>query len=101
MPRLRHEAREFPAGKGSTFGLATLDGLANHERLDGPSELKYVIYAETHQEAMQRYYDREGWGQYDQVPRLTDRPYAAEDLDRQMAEYPEDAELRRVNVRGS
>ena len=94
---LRHEAREFPSRNGLSFGLATTEGLATLERIDGPSELLYVVYASTHEAAMQMHYDRQNWGAYDPVPGLTDPPYDQAELERQLAEYPNDDELRRLN----
>ena len=97
MPLLRHEALRFQDRQRSSFGLATLAGRETLEAIDGPSEVAYVEYAATYEAAMQAYYDREGWGRYKPMPGITDRPYDQHELERQLAEYPEDAELRRLN----
>lgn len=97
MPLLRHEALRFQGRHGMSFGLATLAGRQTLESIDGPGEILYVEYAATQEEAMQRHYDRQGWGRYKPMPGITDRPYGQAELDRQLAEYPEDRELRRLN----
>lgn len=97
MPVLRHEALEFEGCGGSSFGCASIEGRRTLEKIDGPCRLKHVIYAATYEEAMQAYYDRLGWGRYKPMPRITDRPYDQEELERQLADYPDDAELRRLN----
>ena len=97
MPVLRHEAREFEGRAGSSFGRASTEGRRALERIDGPSQLLHVIYAATYEEAMQEHYDRLGWGQYNPLPGVTDRPYDRNELEQQLAEYPDDAELRRLN----
>ena len=94
---LRHEAREFEGRKGSSFGRATITGLNTLETIDGPSQLAHVIYAATYEEAMQEHYDRLGWGRYNPLPGVTDRPYDRDELEQQLAEFPDDAELRRLN----
>ena len=95
--RLRHEAREYEARDGSSFGRASSDGLANLEKADGPSRLVHVIYAASHEEAMQAHHERLGWGRYKPMPGVTDRPYDQDELEQQLAEFPDDAELRRLN----
>lgn len=95
--RLRHEAREYEGRDGASFGRASIDGLNTLEKIDGPSHLVHVIYAATYEEAMQAHYDRLGWGRYKPVPGVTDRPYGRDELERQLAEFPDDAELRRLN----
>ncbi|MDP3657559.1 MAG: hypothetical protein Q8R45_11405 [Brevundimonas sp.] len=97
MPVLRHEALEFEARGGASFGRASIEGRRTLEKIDGPGQLIHVIYAATYQEAMQAHYDRLGWGQYKPMPGVTDRPYDQDELERQLVEYPADAELRRLN----
>ena len=48
---------------------------------------------------MQKHYDQEGWGRYEPMLGVTDQPYPADQLERQLAEYPDDAELRALNGR--
>lgn len=97
MPFLRHERRRFLERDGIAFWFATRAGEAQLTRIDGLSEIVYVVYAETQDTAMQAYYDREGWGRYKSIPGLTDIPYDDDQLAQQLEEYPGDAELRRLN----
>lgn len=46
---------------------------------------------------MQAHYDRPGWGRNKPLPGVTDRPYDQDELARQLVDYPDDAELRRLN----
>ncbi len=94
---LRHEAREYEARDGSSFGPASVEGQAALENIDGPSRLVHVIYAATYEAAMQAHYDRLGWGRYKPLPGVTDRPYDRDELEQQLVDYPDDAELRRLN----
>lgn len=94
---LRHEAREYEARDGSSFGPASIDGQRALEKVDGPSRLVHVIYAGTYEAAMQAHYDRLGWGRYKPLPGVTDRAYDQDELARQLVDYPDDAELRRLN----
>lgn len=97
MVVLRFEHRTFGAGDRSAFWLASLENLARLEAADGPSKLTYVVHAATQEDAMQQYYDRERWGDYKAVPRITDRPFSQEMLDAQLADFLKDTELRRLN----
>ena len=45
---------------------------------------------------MQVHYDRQGWGTYQPMLERADA-HTASQLARQLAEYPEDADLRRLN----
>lgn len=56
-----------------------------------------MIYAATYEEAMQAHHDRLGWGQYNPLHGVTDRPYVRDELEQQLAEFPADTELRRLN----
>ncbi len=94
---LRHEARAYERRDGASFGRASVDDRNSLEKIDGPSRLVHVIYAATYEEAMQKHYDRLGWGRYSPLPGVTDRPYDRVELERQLVEYPDDAELRRLN----
>jgi hypothetical protein len=94
---LRHEALTFARDEGSSFGRASLESRRVLEQIDGPSEVVYVEYAATHEEAMQLHYDRQGWGRYKPIPGVTDLPYERKDLEQQLIDYPEDAELRARN----
>ncbi len=96
MPSLRHEALEFE-GRSSSFGRASIEGRRTLERIDGPGQLKHVIYAATYEEAMQAHYERLGWGRHKPMPGITDRPYGQDELERQLADFPDDGELRRLN----
>lgn len=95
MPVLRHEGREY--ADGLCFGRVTLESTARMERIGGPGTLLYVVYASTHGEAMQAHYDRQGWGLYSPVPGLTDVSYEAAELSQQLADYPDDDDLRHLN----
>ena len=98
MPLLRHEALGFEGiHRGTSFGLATLEGRATLEKIDGPARILYLEYAATYEAAMQAHHDRQGWGRYKPMPGITDRPYEQEELERQLVEYPDDTELRRLN----
>jgi len=97
VPVLRHEALRFGARGGLSFGRASIEGRRTLERIDGPGELTHVIYAATYEQAMQEYHDRLGWGRYSPMPGVSDRAYDQGELERQLIEYPDDAELRRLN----
>ena len=97
MMILRFERRTFGAGDRLAFWLASRKNLAVLEAADGPSELTYIVYAATQEDAMQQYYDREGWGTYKAIPGIADRAFSSEMLDAQLADFPEDTELRRLN----
>ena len=97
MAVLRHEGRQY--ADGLCFGHVTLDGAAQMERISGPGALLYVVYASTQDEAMQAHYDRQGWGRYTPIPGITDVTYDLAELSRQLEDYPDDAELRRLNGR--
>ncbi|KQW86532.1 hypothetical protein [Brevundimonas sp. Root1279] len=97
MPFLRHEGRRFLERDGLAFWLSSPEAIAQLERIDGPSEQLYVVYAETIEAAMQAHYDHQGWGRYKPIPGVTDIPYDADRLVQQLDEYPDDAELRRLN----
>lgn len=97
MVVLRFECREFDSRHGSVFYQASPESLAFHERIDGPSRLMFVVYGATTEDAMQQHHDRQGWGAYDPVPGITDQPFGREALLKQIAEYPDDTELRRLN----
>lgn len=98
---LRHEAREYRGRAGSSFGRASIAGRATLEKIDGPSQLVHVIYAAASGEAMQAHYDRLGWGRYNPLRGVTVRPYDRDELEQQLAEFPDDAELRRLNGLGT
>lgn len=97
MPVLRHEALEFEGRGGSSFSRASIEGRRTLEEIDGPSQLTHVIYAATYEAAMQAHHDRLGWGRYKPMPGTTDRPYGQDELERQLVDFPDDAELRRPN----
>ncbi|WP_395650240.1 hypothetical protein [Brevundimonas sp.] len=97
MVVLRHECRVFKDGNGLALWVGSTEGQTTLERINGPSHLAYVVYASTQEDAMQQHHDRQRWGPYVPVPGLTDQPYEIEALRRQLAEYPDDAELRRLN----
>lgn len=98
MPLLRHECLVFGGSSNDvSFALATVEGRRSLETIDGRCRVLYVEYASTWQEAMQRHYDRQGWGRYQPVPDMIDRPYGPEELERQLADFPDDADLRRLN----
>ena len=46
---------------------------------------------------MQAHYDFLGWGRYKPMPGVTDRLYGHDELERQLVDFPDDAELRRPN----
>lgn len=97
MVVLRFECREFDSRHGSAFYLASPEATAFHKRVDGPSRLMFVVYGETTEDAMQQHHDRQGWGRYQAVSGITDQPFTREALLKQLADYPDDAELRRLN----
>lgn len=97
MVVLRFEYLEFDSRQGSAFWLASQEAIEQLERIDGPSRLTYVVYGATTEHAMQQHYDRQGWGAYEPIPGVTDQPFSREELLKQLADYPDDAELRRLN----
>jgi hypothetical protein len=97
MALLRHEARRYAVSGGMWFGRATLKDAALLEQIDGPCDVLYVVYASTQEGAMQAHYDRQGWGAYRPAPGRPLRPYERAALARQLQDYPEDRELRRIN----
>ena len=97
MVVLRHETWTFADSMCS--GVAGLESHAFNVRISGPGELRHVYYASTHEEAMQKHYDQQGWGRYKPIPGMTDQPYPAAQLERQLAEYPADEQLKALNGR--
>ena len=94
MVVLRYEAWRF--SDHLAFQLAGREADAFNIRVSGPGELSYVVHTTTYEAAMQVHYDRQGWGTYQPMLERADA-HTASQLARQLAEYPEDADLRRLN----
>ncbi len=91
---LRHEAWSF--ADGLAFYLAGQDAEAFHASISGPGKREYVVYSGSYEEAMQAHYQRQGWGSYKPLPEGANT-YTTAQLERQLVEYPDDAELSRLN----
>ncbi len=91
---LGHEAWRF--SDGLAFYLAGRDAEAVHARTSGPGKREYVLHAASYEEAIQAHYDHQGWG-VDRPAPFGAENYTKAQLERQLVEYPDDAELRRLN----
>lgn len=84
MARLRHELWEDPAGLG-TFCLAGPDGAAARAGLPPGSKLVWTVEADSHFEAMTKYYEHMDWGLYSSQHAGDREPYPVDWHTRQVS----------------
>lgn len=95
MPVLRHETWIYADSMSS--GVASREREAFDAKVSGSGELGHVYYASSHEEAMQMHYDQQGWGRYKPGSGVTNARYPEEQLEQQLRDYPDDAQLRALN----
>ena len=63
MATLKHELWSEPDGQW-TFCLAGQMGNAARAALSANAQLVWTVHADSHYEAMSKYYKHQGWGEY-------------------------------------